>query len=272
MSCSFQTDELAHLEERVSVSYSSLSFSGVGIAALLLVIQQAGHLHKPFLRECARSNAFTWCPCSWTKVAMRRGASEYSSVFLRNYLGLAWPPALVDGMPMRRTLYFKPCACLLTNQAYKDPKSHRLWRQAGDALETRECRPPNMGVAGRFLQPLCSSVVMCPHMPLTMHAGRPRCWIKGCESYLQLNHQLRKFCSTQLFPLSSRKTCGEDLAGVGAGLGWDWEPLVCYSRVGGSGQMVVGAWDRNSKVPRHLPGCMSSLFKIHMLTSTRGRT
>ena len=41
----------------------------------------------------------------------------------------------------------------------------------GNVLEPRECRLPNMGVTGRFLQPLCSSVVLGPPMPLIMHAG-----------------------------------------------------------------------------------------------------
>ena len=35
----------------------------------------------------------------------------------------------------------------------------------------------------------------------TDHAsGGPRLWIKGCESFLHLNHQLRKFCSTKFSP------------------------------------------------------------------------
>ena len=51
-------------------------------------------------------------------------------------------------------------------------------------------------------------------MPLIMHAERPRWWIKDCKAFLQLNHHLRKFCSTDLFFLSW-KTCSEDLAGVG---------------------------------------------------------
>jgi len=128
MSCSSQIDELAHLEKSVSVS-DSLSFSGVAIAAGPLSGSPARRslAHGLTLRKCASSNAFMWCSCSWTKVAMRRGASEYSAVYLSNYLGLAWPSALVGGMPMRRTLYFKPCACLLANQAYEDPESHRLW-------------------------------------------------------------------------------------------------------------------------------------------------
>ena len=105
----------------------------------------------PPLRKCERTNAFTWCRCSWSKVAMRRGASEYSAVYPSNYLGLAWPSALAGGMPKRRTLYFKQCACLLANQAYEDPESHRLWRQGGDVLEPREYGLPNMGVSGRFL-------------------------------------------------------------------------------------------------------------------------
>ena len=141
-----------------------------------------------------------WCPCSWIKVAMRRGASEHSAVYLSNYLRLAWPSALVGGMSMRRTLCLKPCACLLANQAYEDPESHRLWRQGGDVLEPREYGLPNMGVSGRFLQPLCSSFVMGPPMPLIMHAGGPRWWIKGCDSFLHLIHHLRKFWSTQFFP------------------------------------------------------------------------
>jgi len=131
---------------------------------------------------------------------MRRGASEYSAVYLSNYLELAWPSALVGGMPMRRSLYFKRCACLLANQAYEDPESHRLWKQGGDMLEPREYGLPNMGVSGRFLQPLCSSVVLGPPMPVIMHAGRPRWWIKGCESFFHLNHQLRKFYSTKVSP------------------------------------------------------------------------
>ena len=154
----------------------------------------------PLLRKCTRSNAFTWCPCSWTKVAMRGGASEYPAVYLSNYSGLAWPSALVGGMPMRRTLYFKTIACLLANRAYEDPESHRLWMQGGDVLEPREYRFPNMGVSGRFLQPLCSSVVLGPPMPLIMHAGGPRWWIKGSGSFLHLNHQLRKFCLTKFSP------------------------------------------------------------------------
>jgi len=77
---------------------------------------------------------------------------------------------------------------------------------------------------------------------------------KGCESFLHLNHQLRKFYSKQFFPLSSRKTCDEDLAGVGGRSWMRLGDLVCYSHVGGSGQMVVGAWDKNSKLPRQLPG------------------
>jgi len=155
----------------------------------------------PLLRKCAHSNAFTWCPCSWTKVAMWHGVSEYSVVYLSNYLGLAWPPALVGGMPMRRTLYFKPSTCLLVNRAYEDPESHQLWRQGGDVLEPREYGLPNMGVSRRFLQPLCSSVVLGTPMPLIMHAGGAIWWIKGCESFLHLNHQLRKFCSTKFSPI-----------------------------------------------------------------------
>ena len=135
---------------------------------------------------------------------MRRGTSEYSEVYLSNYLGLAWPSALVGGMPMRRTLYFKPCACLLVNRAYEDTESHRLWRQGGDVLEPREYGLPNMGVSGRFLQPLCSSVVLGPPVPLIMHAGWTTWWIKGCESFLHLNHQLRKYCSTKFSHTTTR--------------------------------------------------------------------
>jgi len=117
-----------------------------------------------------------------------RGASEYSAVWLKSYLGLARPSALVGGLPMRRTLYFKTCACLLANQAYQDQESHELCRQGGDVLEPREYGLPNMGVSGRFLQPLCSSVALGPPMPLIMHAGVARWWTKGCESFLHLNH------------------------------------------------------------------------------------
>ena len=42
----------------------------------------------PLLRKCARSNAFTWCPCFWTKVAMRRGASEVLSDISEQLLGV----------------------------------------------------------------------------------------------------------------------------------------------------------------------------------------
>jgi len=58
------------------------------------------------------------------------------------------------------------------------------------------------------------------------------------------------------FPLLSRKTCGEDL-GV---RGRSWMRLGASSllHVGGSGQMVAGAWDRNSKLFRQLPGWLSS--------------
>jgi len=116
------------------------------------------------------------------------------------HLWLVWPSALVGGKPMRRTLYLKPCACLLANQAGEVLKSQRLWRQGGDVLEPRECRLPNVEVTGRFLQPLCSPVVLDPPMPLIMHAGGPWCLIKGCESFLHLSYQLRKFCSTHFLP------------------------------------------------------------------------
>ena len=189
---------------------------------------------------------------------MRRSASEYSAVYLSNYLGLVWPSALSCGVPMERTLYFKPCADLLANQVHEDPKSHRLWRQGGDVLEPRECRLPNMGVTRRFLQHLCSSVVLGPTMPLIVHAGEPKWWIKGCEYFLLFNHRLCKLCSTQSFLFYPKRPAARIYQVSGAGLGWDWEPLVCYSHVGGSGQMVVGAWDRHSKLSRQLPGWLSS--------------
>jgi len=152
----------------------------------------------PLLRKCPRSNAFTWlflnksCYTTWG-VRVLSGISE-------QLLGFAWPSALVSGMPMKRTLCFKPCARLLANQAYEDPESHRLWRQGGDVLGPREYGLPNMGVSERFLQPLCSSVVLGPPMPLIMHASGPRWGIKSWESFFHLNYQLRKFCSTKFSP------------------------------------------------------------------------
>ena len=47
---------------------------------------------------------FKWCLCFLTKVAMRRGASEYSAVYLSIHLELASPSALFGSMPMIRTL------------------------------------------------------------------------------------------------------------------------------------------------------------------------
>jgi len=70
---------------------------------------------------------------------------------------------------------------------------------------------PKRGVTGRFLQSLCSSVVLDPSMPLIMHAGS-KMVDKGCESFLHLNHQLRKFCSTHFFTyLGSIMTSACDL-------------------------------------------------------------
>ena len=105
-------------------------------------------------------------------------------------------------------------ACLLANRAYEDPESHRLRRQGGDVLEPREYGLPNMGVSGRFLQPLCSSVVLGPAIPLIMHARGPRCGSKAAN----LSSTLIISCTGSAqrnFPLLSRRTCGEDLADVG---------------------------------------------------------
>ena len=201
---------------------------------------------------------------------MRRGTSECSAVYLSNYLGLAWSSALVGGMPMRRTLYFKSCACLLSNRAYEDPESHWLWRQGGDLLEPREYGLPNMGVSGRFLQPLCSSVVLGPPMPLIMHAGRPRWWIKAAN----LSSILIISCASTAqrnFPLLSRKTCGEDLAGVG---GRSWMRLGASSlllprrRLRSDGRWSLG---QEQKAPSAASWVTKQPYLgSTLLTSTRG--
>ena len=85
-------------------------------------------------------------------------------------------------------------------------------------LEPREYGLPNMGVSGRFLQPLCSSVVLGSPMPLIMHAGGQ----DGGSKAANLSSTLIISCANsdqRNFPLLSRKTCGEDLAGVG-GRSW----------------------------------------------------
>jgi len=114
---------------------------------------------------------------------------------------------------------------------------------------------PKMGVTGRFQQLLCSSVVLGPPMPLIMHAG-DQDGVDPQSPVAQVLFNaffsaLQVFCSTLL----SQKTCGEDLSGIG---GRSWMRLeasiVCFSHVGGSGQMVLGAWDRNSRLPQQLPG------------------
>jgi len=77
----------------------------------------------------------------------------------------------------------------------------------------------------------------------------PQPWSAAClwEGHSTSNHALASWWSG---------VWGSRIPMSGAGLGWDWEPLVCYSHVGGSGQMVAGAW--HSKLFRQLPGWLSS--------------
>jgi len=111
-------------------------------------------------------------------------------------------------MSMRRTLCLKPCACLLANQAYEDPecdgKVATCWNHANAGSQTW----------GRFLQPLCSSVVLGSPMPLIMHAGG----LDGASKAANLSSTLIISCASsaqRIFPFLSRKTCGEDVASVG---------------------------------------------------------
>jgi len=155
-------------------------------------------------------------------------------------------------------VYFKPSACLLANQVYKDAESHRLWRQGGDVLETRECMLPKWELlvgSSNFSAAQLSWAHPC-HWSCTQGTKM----VDPQSSVVQVLFNaffsaLQVFCSTLL----SQKTCGEDLSGIG---GRSWMRLeasiVCFSHVGGSGQMVLGAWDRNSRLPQQLPGWLSS--------------
>ena len=152
---------------------------------------------------------------------------------------------------MRRTVYFKhslaswrirrmriknPTGCegkvaTCWNHRMQAPKHGSYWKVPATSLQL-SCLGPTHS---------------------TDHARRgARWWIKGCESFLHFNHQLRKFCSAQFFPFYRERPAARIQQVSGAGLGWEWEPLVCYSHVDGSGQMFVGAWYRNSKLPRWL--------------------
>jgi len=169
---------------------------------------------------------------------MRRGASEYSAVYLSNYLGLAWPSALVGGMPMRRTLYFELCACLLANQAYEDPESHRLWRQGGDVLDHA-----NTGFqTWEFLEGSCNLSAA------QFSWAHPCHWscMQGGQASLDHACKAANLSSTLIiscarsaqrnFPLLSWKTCGVDLAGVG---GRSW------MRLGASCLLLPRRWLRS---------------------------
>ena len=150
---------------------------------------------------------------------------------------------------------------LLNDQTVYRVQNNIVGGWALHVLEPSECRLPKLVNNGHFLQPLCSTVVLGPLMPINMHAEESRWW--KLPIIPPPWSSVAQVLINALFPLS-QNTCG----GVsGAGLGLDWGALVCYSHVGGSGQMVVGVVDRNSKLPRQLLGWLSCSWKLKKIHS-----
>ena len=161
--------------------------------------QQAGHLHMASPRKCARSNAFTRCPFL--------NKSCYATWRVRGHSGIS-EQLLGVGMILslgRRHAYEKDTLLqimrlpLVESGVWGSRISLAVkarWRLVG----TTRIRASKHGSFWKV--PATSLQLSClePTHATDHASGGARLWIKGCESFLHLNHQLRKFCSTKFSP------------------------------------------------------------------------
>ena len=192
----------AHLEKSVSVSYS-LSFSGVVIAAgplsgtpasrslahglsyanvpIAMPSHGAPVLEQKLLCDmvCQSTQWYIWAttwgwhdPQPWSAACLWEGHSTSNQALASWWIG--------------RMRIQNPTSC--------EGKVATCWNHANTGFQTWE-----------FLEGSCNLSAAQLSWAHPCHwscmQGGPIWWIKGCESFLHLNHQLRKFCSTKFSPI-----------------------------------------------------------------------